>query len=85
LSVAEVLRSLALVNAKGFAFIKIPGIDVGRAKLMMKPGGYEIFPGDVENHFCALEQVASCAAVGVEHAIISEAIVAFVERNLAPS
>ncbi len=54
---------------------------VGRAKLMMKPGGYQVFPGDVENHFCALEQVASCAAVGVEHAVISEAIVAFVEKK----
>ena len=48
---------------------------------MMKPGGYQVFPGDVENHFCALEQVASCAAVGVEHAVISEAIVAFVEKK----
>jgi acyl-CoA synthetase (AMP-forming)/AMP-acid ligase II len=54
---------------------------VGRAKWIIKPGGYQVFPGDVENHFCALEQVASCAAVGVEHAIISEAIVAFVERK----
>ncbi len=54
---------------------------VGRAKWVIKPGGYQVFPGDVENHFCALEQVASCAAVGVQHAIISEAIVAFVERK----
>ncbi|MGA3178117.1 MAG: class I adenylate-forming enzyme family protein [Candidatus Acidiferrum sp.] len=53
----------------------------GRAKWVIKPGGYQVFPGDVENHFCALEQVASCAAVGVEHAIISEAIVAFVEKK----
>jgi acyl-CoA synthetase (AMP-forming)/AMP-acid ligase II len=54
---------------------------VGRAKWVIKPGGYQVFPGDVENHFCALEQVASCAAVGVEHSIISEAIVAFVEQK----
>jgi len=54
---------------------------VGRAKWVIKPGGYQVFPGDVENHFCALDQVASCAAVGVQHAIISEAIVAFVERK----
>lgn len=53
----------------------------GRAKWIIKPGGYQVFPGDVENHFCALEQVASCAAVGVEHAIISEAVVAFVEKK----
>ncbi len=54
---------------------------VGRAKWVIKPGGYQVFPGDVENHFCVLDQVASCAAVGVQHAIISEAIVAFVERK----
>ena len=54
---------------------------VGRAKWIIKPGGYQVFPGDVENHFCALDQVASCAAVGVEHAVISEAIIAFVEKK----
>jgi len=54
---------------------------VGRAKWIIKPSGYQVFPGDVENHFCALGEVASCAAVGVEHAIISEAIVAFVEKR----
>ncbi len=53
----------------------------GRAKLVIKSGGYQVFPGDIENHSCALEQVASCAVVGVEHPILSEAIVAFVERN----
>jgi acyl-CoA synthetase (AMP-forming)/AMP-acid ligase II len=53
----------------------------GRAKWIIKPSGYQVFPGDVENHFCALDQVASCAAVGVEHTIISEAIVAFVEKK----
>jgi len=53
----------------------------GRAKWVIKPAGYQVFPGDVENHFCVLDQVASCAAIGVEHAILSEAIVAFVERK----
>jgi acyl-CoA synthetase (AMP-forming)/AMP-acid ligase II len=53
----------------------------GRAKLVIKSGGYQVFPGDVENHFCALDQVVSCAVVGVEHPILSEAIVAFVERK----
>jgi len=53
----------------------------GRAKLIIKPGGYPVFPGDVENHFCALEVVAQCAAVGVEHPILSEAIVLFVEKR----
>jgi acyl-CoA synthetase (AMP-forming)/AMP-acid ligase II len=53
----------------------------GRAKWIIKPSGFQVFPGDVENHFCALDQVASCAAIGVEHSIISEAIVAFVEKK----
>jgi acyl-CoA synthetase (AMP-forming)/AMP-acid ligase II len=53
----------------------------GRAKWVIKPAGYQVFPGDVENYFCALEAVASCAAVGVEHAVISEAIIAFVEKK----
>jgi acyl-CoA synthetase (AMP-forming)/AMP-acid ligase II len=53
----------------------------GRAKQIMKPSGYQVFPGDVENHFCALEGVALCAVVGVPHPITSEAIVAFVETQ----
>jgi acyl-CoA synthetase (AMP-forming)/AMP-acid ligase II len=51
----------------------------GRAKLILKPAGYQVFPGDVESHFCKLEGVSMCAAVGVPHPIITEAIVAFVE------
>jgi acyl-CoA synthetase (AMP-forming)/AMP-acid ligase II len=51
----------------------------GRAKLIIKPAGYQVFPGDVENHFVALEGVAQCAVVGVPHPITSEAIVAFIE------
>jgi len=36
----------------------------------------------VENHFCTLEdKVAACAVVGVEHPLLSEAIVAFVEKQ----
>jgi fatty-acyl-CoA synthase len=53
----------------------------GRAKLIMKPAGYQVFPGDIENHFCGLPGVAQCAAVGVPHPVISEAIVAFVETR----
>ncbi len=52
----------------------------GRAKWVIKPSGYQVFPVDVESHFCALAgQVSACAVVGVSHAVISEAIVAFVE------
>ena len=54
----------------------------GRANWIIKPAGHQVFPGDVENHFCALEdKVASCAVLGVEHPLLSEAIVAFVEKR----
>jgi fatty-acyl-CoA synthase len=52
----------------------------GRAKWVIKPAGYQVFPGDVESHFCALQdKVVACGAVGVEHKLLSEAIVVFVE------
>jgi acyl-CoA synthetase (AMP-forming)/AMP-acid ligase II len=54
----------------------------GRAKWVIKPSGYQVFPADVEAHICALaDKVACCAVVGVEHAVLSEAIVAFVEKR----
>ncbi|HSW50096.1 MAG TPA: fatty acid--CoA ligase family protein, partial [Bryobacteraceae bacterium] len=54
----------------------------GRAKWIIKPAGHQVFPGDVENHFCLLEEkVAACAAVGVAHPLLAEAIVAFVEKK----
>ncbi len=54
----------------------------GRAKWVIKPFGYQVFPGDVENHIASLtEKVSTVAVVGVEHTIISEAIVAFVEKK----
>jgi fatty-acyl-CoA synthase len=54
----------------------------GRAKWVIKSSGYQVFPSDVESHFCALsENIAACAVVGVGHAVISEAIVAFVEMK----
>lgn len=52
----------------------------GRAKWVIKSLGFQVFPGDVEAHVCALSQkVATCVAVGVEHAVASEAVVAVVE------
>ena len=48
----------------------------GRASWIIKPAGHQVFPGDVENHFCGLgDKVASCAVVGAEHHLLSEAIV----------
>jgi fatty-acyl-CoA synthase len=54
----------------------------GRDKWVIKSLGYQIFPGDVEAHICALaEKVANCVVVGVAHEIISEAVVAVVEKK----
>lgn len=53
----------------------------GRAKWVIKPAGNQVFPGDVENHFAALEGVAAVGVVGQPHALWSEAIVAFVEKK----
>lgn len=53
----------------------------GRAKLVIKPKGYQVFPEDVENHIAAKlkGKVSMVAVVGVEHDVFSEGIMAFVE------
>jgi len=54
----------------------------GRDKWVIKSSGYQIFPGDVEAHICNLtEMVANCVVVGVAHEVVSEAVVAVVERR----
>ncbi len=54
----------------------------GREKWVIKSFGYQIFPGDVEKHICGLaEKVANCVVVGVAHEVVSEAVVAVVEKK----
>jgi fatty-acyl-CoA synthase len=54
----------------------------GREKWVIKSFGYQIFPGDVERHICGLaEKVANCVVVGVAHSLVSEAVVAVVEKR----
>lgn len=54
----------------------------GRAKWIIKPKGYQVFPGQVEDFLCELrDKVASAGVVGVEHEVFSEGIVAFVEKR----
>ena len=54
----------------------------GRDKLVIKSFGYLAFPGDVERHVCNLaEKVANCVVVGAAHAVVSEAVVAVVEKK----
>jgi len=52
-----------------------------RAKHVIKPKGYQVYPAQIEEHICELSQkVAVCGVVGVEHEVFSEGIVAFVEK-----
>lgn len=54
----------------------------GRAKWGIKPFGYQVCPGDIESHICKLtSKVNACGIVGLEHPVISEEIVAFVEKK----
>jgi acyl-CoA synthetase (AMP-forming)/AMP-acid ligase II len=54
----------------------------GRARWMIKPKGFQVFPGQVEDYLCELrDKVAAAGVVGVEHDVFVEAIVAFVERR----
>jgi acyl-CoA synthetase (AMP-forming)/AMP-acid ligase II len=64
-------------------FIDDAGLHLtGREKWVIKSFGYQVFPGDVEAHIGALsEKVASCVVVGVEHRVVSEAVVALVEKK----
>ncbi len=53
----------------------------GRAKLVIKPKGYQVYPEDIENHIMERlkDRISAVACVGAEHAVYSEAIIAFVE------
>ncbi|MBX7074596.1 MAG: acyl--CoA ligase [Pirellulales bacterium] len=54
----------------------------GRAKLVIKPKGYQVHPAQIESHFALLtDKVACCGAVGVSHDVFSEGIVLFVEQK----
>jgi fatty-acyl-CoA synthase len=64
---------LGYVSDRGLAFS-------GRSKLVIKPKGYQVHPGQIESHFAELsEQVSGCGAVGIPHDVFSEGIVLFVE------
>ena len=66
---------MGFVDEKGLHFC-------GRAKWVLKPAGYQVFPGDVEEHFSQMtDRVLSVGVVGYEHARWSEGIVAFVEKR----
>ncbi|HOO37259.1 MAG TPA: class I adenylate-forming enzyme family protein [Deltaproteobacteria bacterium] len=55
----------------------------GRAKLVIKPKGYQVYPEDVENHIVnkLRGRISMAAVVGVEHEVFSEGIMVFVETS----
>jgi len=62
-------------DAKGLHFS-------GRAKWVIKPKGYLVYPAQVEDYLCELrDKVATCGVVGMDHSLWVEAIVAFVEKK----
>jgi acyl-CoA synthetase (AMP-forming)/AMP-acid ligase II len=55
----------------------------GRAKLLIKPKGNNVFPTEVEEFISAKlkPKVANVAVVGAQHDVFTEAIIAFVEKK----
>jgi acyl-CoA synthetase (AMP-forming)/AMP-acid ligase II len=80
---AQVLSSDGWLYTGDMGSVGVRGLRLsGRAKFVIKTAGYQVFPGDVENHLSHLDdRVASVGVVGHEHALWGEAIVAFVEKR----
>ena len=84
---ASTISSDGYLYTGDMGFVDGKGLHLsGRAKLVIKPKGYQVFPAQIEEHFCALTaKVANCAVVGMPHEIYSEAVVAFIEEKPAVS
>jgi len=54
----------------------------GRKKFLVKQKGYNVFPGEVEEHIAQMKGVDVVEVIGMEHALFDEGIFAFV-RPLA--
>jgi malonyl-CoA/methylmalonyl-CoA synthetase len=66
---------LGCFDARGYLHI------VGRAKDLVISGGFNIYPKEVEMEIDALPGVVESAVIGVPHADLGEAVVAFVVRE----
>jgi acyl-CoA synthetase (AMP-forming)/AMP-acid ligase II len=66
---------LAAVDEEGYIFIH------GRAKNIIKSGGYRISPNEIEEFLCSLDGVQGCVVIGHPDDIMGEAIVAIVQHS----
>jgi long-chain acyl-CoA synthetase len=66
---------LATVDDDGYIYI------IGRAKNIIKSGGYRISPNEIEEFICSLEGVAGCVVFGIPDEIMGEAVVAVVQPD----
>ncbi len=69
---------LATVDDDGFIYI------VGRAKNIIKSGGYRISPNEIEEFICSLDGVTGCVVLGLPDEIMGEAVVAVVQPDKTP-
>lgn len=79
---AEVIKNgrlytgdLATVDNEGYIYI------VGRAKNIIKSGGYRISPNEIEEFICSLDGVLGCVVIGLPDEIMGEAVVAAVQPS----
>jgi len=69
---------LATVDEDGYIFI------IGRAKNIIKSGGYRISHNEIEEFICSLDGVAGCVVLGLPDEIMGEAIVAVIQPGNTP-
>lgn len=66
---------LATVDEEGYIFIH------GRAKNIIKSGGYRISPNEIEEYVCSIDGVFSCVVLGVPDETLGEAIAAVIQHE----
>ncbi len=79
---AKTISSDGIVYTGDLGYYDDEGLHfAGRGKMVIKPKGYQVFPGDVENHIehSFKGRLGTVAVVGAEHDVFTEGIIAFVE------